>query len=89
MALGVGALVAVPATALLLRRLSGDEEWADFHGRTYVLAWAIVAVVEIIGVISLTGESLSLFAVGFWSTLGAVIFGAIWWGTTHAKRRER
>ncbi|KRB79809.1 hypothetical protein ASE00_19060 [Sphingomonas sp. Root710] len=82
------AIVAVPGLAFLFRAWFGSGRWADFDLPTYLIAWAIVAAVEIFGIISLTGEPLSVWIVGFWSTIGAVAIGVVWWLSTKATQRD-
>ena len=89
MLLWLMAILAVPGCALLLRAWFGSGDWMTFHWPTYLIAWAIVGVVEIVGIVTLTGETISILIVGVWSTIGAVAVGALWWLATRAKQSGR
>lgn len=87
--LWLAAIAAVPACAVLVRAWFSPSHWTRFDLPTYLAAWAMVGLGEIFGIILLTRESIPVFIVGFWSTIGAVIIGVIWWLTTRTEQAER
>ena len=75
----LAAIAVVPAAALVLQAWFLGKAWREFNLAFYLGSWAIVAFAEILGIVSLTGESMSVLIVGFWSTVGAIVIGGAWW----------
>ena len=83
------AISAVPLASLLLQAWFLKADWRKFNLPVYLGAWALVALIEIFGLVALTGESLPILVVGFWSTIGAVIIGGVWWMASPEEGGER
>ena len=78
---------AVPLTAFLLQAWFLEGNWQRFNLQLYLCACALVAALEVFGIVLLTGESWPILFVGPFSTAGAIVVGAAW-GTSSRMRLD-
>ena len=83
------AFFAVPAAAVFYRYRFAKKNPEQFDLSTYLAAWALVAVLEIVVVVGFSGEPTGIVIVGFWSTVGAVVVGGIWALISRSESREQ